>query len=546
MRRAWTREPGVPSGPPSPTTSTASASARQERAPPLEQGPGLGRAAGEDGPAHVGVRSEEDPQPARLGMPAHSSRRSPPRHQRASRSGSVTGVPRSPRRWVSVTRRHRAAHPRPRSVPAPRPRARTVTRGRRGSTTAPPRTGARTLGARAPRHRRLPHGEVDAEDRGDAGPATGHREPHRAVEAVAVGEGEGVLAVLGGPLDEVLRGRGAEAHREAGGDVEVDEVGVAHAVSRAAARRRTARSARGMPRVMVTSSTKVSAARSRSSASRTGPDRRGPVASELGRGLELLAAHRREREDLGPLGELRGLARRAAARGPAGPRAARVPATRAAAARIAASWEVTRRAAASSAAYASARHCRDCSRRARAGPAPTALSPGPGAGPTGRCSRRRRRRRGRRRRCRRRCRPRPATRAARDARRGHRGRATTTGARSSRRGPHGRRGCGRARRTRGGGAGRRATPSAAGSAGLDPDLDGFFVPAHHDMASSGQDGMRVGSSRSPIVRTSVRTPPLYNRRTAAPSSPYADAMSRARRPRLASGPQRRTPRSPPC
>ena len=56
-------------------------------------------------------------------------------------------MPRSPRRCVSVTRRHRAAQPAPRAIPgswaASAPAASTVTRGRRGSTIAPPRAGVR-------------------------------------------------------------------------------------------------------------------------------------------------------------------------------------------------------------------------------------------------------------------------------------------------------------------------------------------------------------------------------------------------------------------
>ncbi len=49
------------------------------------------------------------------------------------------------------------------------------------------------------------------------------RELHRAVDAVAVGEGQRVHAVLGGALDQDVRVRGAVAQRVARGDVEVDE-----------------------------------------------------------------------------------------------------------------------------------------------------------------------------------------------------------------------------------------------------------------------------------------------------------------------------------
>ena len=139
----------------------------------------------------------------------------------ASRSGLVTGTPRSPRRWVSVTSRHSAAQPTPGAVPPPRPRASTVTRGRRGSTMAPPRTGVRGRGRGRPASGPVPpargaaapaapgderlDGEVDAEHRRDAGPAARRGEPDRAVEPVAVGERERALAVLGGALDEVPR-----------------------------------------------------------------------------------------------------------------------------------------------------------------------------------------------------------------------------------------------------------------------------------------------------------------------------------------------------
>ena len=53
--------------------------------------------------------------------------------------------------------------------------------------------------------------------------SAGPGELHRAVDAVAVGEREGVHAVLDGPLDQHVRVRGAVAQRVAGGHVQVDE-----------------------------------------------------------------------------------------------------------------------------------------------------------------------------------------------------------------------------------------------------------------------------------------------------------------------------------
>ena len=234
----------------------------------------------------------------------------------------MTGMPRSPRRCVAVTSRHSAAQPAPGAVPATRPRARTVTRGRRGSTMAPPRTGvrgrgdgedavplpprtasapgsapdprtasaprtpdprrtgtragapapARTAPGRWPERERL-DGEVDAEHRGDAGAAARRGEPDRAVEAVAVGEGERALAVRGGALDEVLGHRGAVAHREPRGDVEVGEP--VHDALRPSGRApsRCDRCTGGTPRRRAARSTKVSASRRRSSASRARPAR---------------------------------------------------------------------------------------------------------------------------------------------------------------------------------------------------------------------------------------------------------------------------------
>ena len=256
---ACERHPGVPSGPPWCTTSTASPSRGQQRLPGREEVAGPLAAPGEHRPADVGVGAEQHEQPARLALPASTSVRLDPRFhaglraartvrkshevgsagwdQVASRSGLVTGTPRSPRRWVSVTSRHSAAQPTPgggAATPAPGEHGdpgppgvddrAPAHRGARARTRA---TGIRRGPCRPrPAHRtereRL-DGEVDAEHRRDAGPAARRGEPDRAVEPVAVGEREGALAVLGGALDEVLGHRGAVAHREPRGDVEVGE-----------------------------------------------------------------------------------------------------------------------------------------------------------------------------------------------------------------------------------------------------------------------------------------------------------------------------------
>ena len=173
---ACERHPGVPSGPPWWTTSTASPSrgsrARQvaSRSRARSRRPAsTARPTSESGPSStssrlgsrstLGSRSLATSCDLRTVSPASGVREpcasrtkseSAGWDQVASRSGLVTGTPRSPRRWVSVTSRHSAAQPTPGAVPPPRPRASTVTRGRRGSTIAPPRTGVRGRGAGRP------------------------------------------------------------------------------------------------------------------------------------------------------------------------------------------------------------------------------------------------------------------------------------------------------------------------------------------------------------------------------------------------------------
>ena len=77
------------------------------------------------------------------------------------------------------------------------PRASTVTRGSRGSTVRPPRAGSAGAATRA-RHGDGLEGEVGAEDRGDPGGEGGPGEPHRATDAVAVGEAEDAQPLVGG------------------------------------------------------------------------------------------------------------------------------------------------------------------------------------------------------------------------------------------------------------------------------------------------------------------------------------------------------------
>lgn len=109
----------------------------QHRLPGREQVPGAVSATREGCPPDVGVGAEQHQQPTRpTCLPDVVS----PGGQQIT---SGHRDPRSPRRWVCVTSRHRAAHPAPGATPATWPRASTLTRGRRGSTMAPPRTGVR-------------------------------------------------------------------------------------------------------------------------------------------------------------------------------------------------------------------------------------------------------------------------------------------------------------------------------------------------------------------------------------------------------------------
>jgi len=54
----------------------------------------------------------------------------------------------------------------------------------------------------------------------------------------------------------------------------------------------------------------------------------------------------------------------------------------------------------------------------------------------------------------------------------------------------------------------------AGHGRLDPHLDAFFVPAHHDMASSGRMGWSERVDHDDHKRSNICSmTPLYNRRT---------------------------------
>ena len=160
----------------------------------------------------------------------------------AAIASELTGSPRVPRRWVALVSRHSDRQPAP-------SRARKVTRGSRGSTLAPPRAGARRAGARIrggrrrtppPRagERRGQRGvqrrgdrQVDPEDRAHPRRPAGEGELHRAVEPVAVGQGQRRHAVLGGPRDQVGRMVGPVPHGVTGRDVQMDE-GVIHRLER--------------------------------------------------------------------------------------------------------------------------------------------------------------------------------------------------------------------------------------------------------------------------------------------------------------------------
>ncbi|EON23357.1 DNA polymerase III subunit alpha [Nocardioides sp. CF8] len=136
------------------------------------------------------------------------------RHRPASLTGEVGGrdhpADRRPARLAGRQERHPGQ---------PAPMGRQVAVGAaadRGARSLPPR------GGRArPGHRR--HGQVHPQDRPDAGPRAGLGELHRAVRAVAIGEGERVHLLLDGALDEGLRVGCPVLQGVARGHMEMDE-----------------------------------------------------------------------------------------------------------------------------------------------------------------------------------------------------------------------------------------------------------------------------------------------------------------------------------
>ena len=89
-----------------------------------------------------------------------------------------------------------------------------------------PRTRSGTHQTGGPSPREQPRGaerEINPEHRSDPGHQACLGELHRAVDTVAIGEREAVLAQLGSALHQGLRVAGAVAQRIAGGHVQVDE-----------------------------------------------------------------------------------------------------------------------------------------------------------------------------------------------------------------------------------------------------------------------------------------------------------------------------------
>lgn len=68
------------------------------------------------------------------------------------------------------------------------------------------------------------HRQVDAEDGAQTRLGCRLHEAHRAIQAVAIGQGDGRLAILRGTLDQRFGLRRAISHGEAGGEVQVDEL----------------------------------------------------------------------------------------------------------------------------------------------------------------------------------------------------------------------------------------------------------------------------------------------------------------------------------
>ena len=276
------------------TTSTSTASAPEHVAPAVEVAAGDVGPAGGEGPAELGAGAEQDGEGAGLGGGPGVL---------GDEVEAVTGVPRSPARWVADTSRHSAAQPRPSRASSTTRRQRQAARAaveERPAAGRVWRAGAGP-GRAGPVRRRGPGGTgrssgATARSTPNTGrtPArrAGLRELDGAVHAVAVGEGQGVHAVLGGPLDEGARVGGAVAQRVAGGHVQVDE-GVGHGRRSRSAGGRAGRAGSGRaagvqragsggeraqpeassgwwdsPSAVSTTARKASASRSRSSASR--------------------------------------------------------------------------------------------------------------------------------------------------------------------------------------------------------------------------------------------------------------------------------------
>ena len=77
-----------------------------------------------------------------------------------------------------------------------------------------------------PERARVLDRDLGADERPHAGAPRGREEARRAVDAVAVGERERVVAERGGALDQVLRQRGAAQEAEGAAAAQLDVVGV--------------------------------------------------------------------------------------------------------------------------------------------------------------------------------------------------------------------------------------------------------------------------------------------------------------------------------
>ena len=152
------------------------------------------------------------PLPPLLPAPPPLSPPAPTTQRPAMVRGVLTGWPRSPRRWVSVTSRHSDCQPTPAGTPAPRPRVSTVTRGAGGrSRPAAPR-GARRVETGPPGDGAWPgrrgrpgaglgaDGEGRPEDRRDARRSGGLDEPDRAMRPSRSVRARMGLAVLDAAL----------------------------------------------------------------------------------------------------------------------------------------------------------------------------------------------------------------------------------------------------------------------------------------------------------------------------------------------------------